>query len=105
MIRNSPLSITKWTPNLSLSKDKVPKVPVWVKLHKMPIVAYSEDGLSLIASQIGKPIMLDTFTSDMCVETWGRIGYARALIEVNADTELKQEVTMALNLVTPPQGL
>nr|GEV51264.1 hypothetical protein [Tanacetum cinerariifolium] len=50
-------------------------------MHKVPIVAYSEDGLSLIATQIGTPIMLDAFTSSMCVDSWGRIGFARALIE------------------------
>ncbi|GJY15044.1 hypothetical protein Tco_0385466 [Tanacetum coccineum] len=99
MIRNQPLILTKWSPNMSLSKDKVTKVPVWVKIHKVPVVAYSEDGLSLIATQIGKPIMLDTFTSAMCAEPWGRIGFARALIEVTAGKELKQEVTMAVLIV------
>ncbi|GJY01145.1 hypothetical protein Tco_0359297 [Tanacetum coccineum] len=34
--------------------------------------------------------MLDAFTSAMCTEPWGRIGYARALIEVAADIELKK---------------
>ncbi|GJS63486.1 hypothetical protein Tco_0678050 [Tanacetum coccineum] len=72
------------------------RVPVWVKLNKVPVVAYSEDGLSLIATQIGNPIMLDAFTSSMCVEEQGQIGYARALIEVCADKELKQEVIMAV---------
>ncbi|GJR53871.1 hypothetical protein Tco_1404392 [Tanacetum coccineum] len=64
-----------------LEQDEVTRVPVWVKMHKVPVVAYSEDGLSLIATQIGKPIMLDAFTSSMCVDSWGRIGFARALIE------------------------
>ncbi|GJW82457.1 trichome birefringence-like protein 3, partial [Tanacetum coccineum] len=96
LIKNIPLMLTKWSPKMSLSKDKVTKVPVWVKLHKVPVVAYSEDGLSLIATQIGNPIMLDAFTSAMCVDAWGRIRYARALIEVSADKELKKEVTMAV---------
>ncbi|GKC44700.1 aspartic peptidase, partial [Tanacetum coccineum] len=96
LIRNIPLILTKWTPNLSLSKDKETTVLVWVKLHKVTVVAYSEDGLSLIATQIGNPIMLDAFTSTMCVEAWGRIGYARALIKVSADKDLKQEVTMVV---------
>nr|GEW46208.1 hypothetical protein [Tanacetum cinerariifolium] len=78
------------------SFDKVTRVLVWVKLHKVPVVTYSEDGLSLIATQIRNPIMLDAFTSAMCVEAWGRIGFARALIEVSADKELKQEVIMAV---------
>ncbi|GJV05571.1 trichome birefringence-like protein 3 [Tanacetum coccineum] len=43
--------------------------------------------------------MLDAFTSFMCVESWGRIGYARALIEVWASKELKEEVIMVVPIV------
>ncbi|GKE31826.1 hypothetical protein Tco_1451148 [Tanacetum coccineum] len=96
LLRNTPLILQKWKPNISLTKDKVTKVPVWVKMHRVPTVSYSEDGLSLIGSQIGKPIMLDAFTSAMCVDPWGRIGFARALIEVSTEKELKEEVIMAV---------
>ncbi|GKB05583.1 hypothetical protein Tco_0833778 [Tanacetum coccineum] len=96
MIRNTPIILNKWSLNLSLCKDKVTSVPVWVKLHKVPVVAYFEDGLSLIASQIGKPVMLDALTSSMYNDPWGRIGFARALIKVSATTELKKEVIMAV---------
>nr|GEU37908.1 RNA-directed DNA polymerase, eukaryota, reverse transcriptase zinc-binding domain protein [Tanacetum cinerariifolium] len=65
-------------------------------MYNVPVLAYSEDGLSLIATQIGKPIMLDAFTSSMCVESWGRISFARALIEVSASSALKKEVIMAV---------
>ncbi|GJR96196.1 putative reverse transcriptase domain-containing protein [Tanacetum coccineum] len=40
--------------------------------------------------------MLDAFTSFMCVESWGRVSFARALIEVSADFDLKNEVIMAV---------
>ncbi|GJR31830.1 zf-CCHC domain-containing protein [Tanacetum coccineum] len=96
LIRNSPLILNKWSVNMSLSKDDVKKVPVWVKMLKVPVVAYTEDGLSRITSQIGRPIMVDSFTSEMCDATWGRMGYARALIEISADKALKQEVVMAV---------
>ncbi|GKE21001.1 reverse transcriptase domain-containing protein [Tanacetum coccineum] len=96
LIRNTPLILNKWTPNLALKKDEITKVPVWVKMHKVHVIAYSEDGLSLIATQIGKPIMLDAFTSSMCEDPWGRPGYARALIEVSADKPLKKDVIMAV---------
>ncbi|GJS49722.1 reverse transcriptase domain-containing protein [Tanacetum coccineum] len=73
-------------------------LPPGAKIHKVHVVAYTEDGLSLIGTQIGKPIMLDTFTSSMCGDTWGRMGYARALIEVSAEKKLKQEVVMGVPL-------
>ncbi|GJZ28565.1 reverse transcriptase domain-containing protein [Tanacetum coccineum] len=96
LIRNTPLILNKWTPSLPLKKDVVTKVPIWVKLHKVPLVAYSEDGLSLIATQIGKRLMLDAYTSSMCGEAWGCINFARALIEVSSESDLKKEVTMAV---------
>ncbi|GJZ02490.1 reverse transcriptase domain-containing protein [Tanacetum coccineum] len=96
LIHNTPLILNKWTPSLPLRKDDVTKVPLWVKLHKVPLVAYLEDGLSLIATQIGKPLMLDTFTSIVCVEAWGRISFARALVEISSDSDLKKEVIMAV---------
>ncbi|GJZ34953.1 reverse transcriptase domain-containing protein [Tanacetum coccineum] len=52
MIRKSPIILTKWSPNLSLKKGEVTCVPVWVKLHGVPILAFSGDGLSLISTQI-----------------------------------------------------
>ncbi|GJR83087.1 hypothetical protein Tco_0153872 [Tanacetum coccineum] len=97
MIHNTPLILKKWTLNLPLTKDKVTKVPVWVNMHKVPLVAYSEDGLSLIASHIGKPLMMDAFTYSMCEESWGRIGFAHALVEICSDSELKREVIMVVH--------
>ncbi|GJS10955.1 hypothetical protein Tco_0367751 [Tanacetum coccineum] len=85
--------------SVAFQLDKVTKVPLWVKIHKVPVVAYSADGLSLNGTQIGKLNLLDAFTSLMCKDPWGRIGYARALIEVSAEKELKKEVTMAIPIV------
>lgn len=52
IIRNSPIILTKWTPDIPLTKSEVTKVPVWIKLHNVPLLAYSEDGLSLIATKV-----------------------------------------------------
>ncbi|GKA92086.1 trichome birefringence-like protein 3 [Tanacetum coccineum] len=89
MIRNIPIILSKWSPSLSLTKDQVTKVPVWVKMHKVPVVAYCEDSLSIIATQIGKPVMLDAFTNNLCSDPWGRMGYARALIKSNCKSSRK----------------
>ncbi|GKA13225.1 nucleotide-binding alpha-beta plait domain-containing protein [Tanacetum coccineum] len=35
IIRNSPIILNRWTPNVSLKKNEVTKVPVWVKLHNV----------------------------------------------------------------------
>ncbi|GJV68149.1 zinc knuckle CX2CX4HX4C containing protein [Tanacetum coccineum] len=72
MIRNSPIILKKWMINTRPCKEELTLIPVWVKIHDVPIQVFLEDGISLIASQIGKPIMLDSYTSSMCIESWGR---------------------------------
>nr|GFD27125.1 zinc knuckle CX2CX4HX4C [Tanacetum cinerariifolium] len=37
-----------------------------------------------------------TYTSNMCISSWGKNTYARALIEVSADEELKKSVIIAI---------
>ncbi|GJR69256.1 reverse transcriptase domain, reverse transcriptase zinc-binding domain protein [Tanacetum coccineum] len=98
LIRLVPLILNEWTPNTILKKDEIKCAPVWVKMHHVPIVAYSEVGLSLITTQIGKPIMLDSYTSNMCLNSWGRSTYARALIEISADVELQKSMVIAIPL-------
>ncbi|GKA75354.1 zinc knuckle CX2CX4HX4C containing protein [Tanacetum coccineum] len=79
-----------------LKKDEINLVPVWVKLHSVPIVAFSETGLSLISTKLGHPIMLDAYTSSMCVTSWGRNNYARILIEVSVVTALLTSLVVAI---------
>ena len=47
-------------------------------------MAFIEDGLSAMANRIGNLIMLDTYTSSMCMQSWGHLNYARALIDIRA---------------------
>ncbi|GKF53866.1 zinc knuckle CX2CX4HX4C containing protein, partial [Tanacetum coccineum] len=96
LIRTVPLILNVWSPNTDLKKAKVKKAQVWIKLHHVPIVTYSEIGLSLITTQLGKPIMLDSYTSSMCLSSWGKSTYARALIEVSAKNELLDSLVIAI---------
>ncbi|GKB72464.1 zinc knuckle CX2CX4HX4C containing protein, partial [Tanacetum coccineum] len=99
MIRNNPVIIKKWSMNTSLCKEELTRILVWVKIHDVPIQVFSEDGLSIIASQIGKPIMLDSYTSSMCMESWGRSSFAQCLIEINVEDVLKESLTMGVPLI------
>nr|GEX61196.1 hypothetical protein [Tanacetum cinerariifolium] len=66
-IRNNPLILKKRNPDVNLLKEDMGNVPVWVKLHGVHVTAFSEDGLSVIATKLGTPFMLDSYTSDMCI--------------------------------------
>ncbi|GKD44945.1 zinc knuckle CX2CX4HX4C containing protein, partial [Tanacetum coccineum] len=98
LIRRMPLMLNVWTPNTDLKKEEIKLAPLWVKLHYVPIVAYSEVGLSLISTQLGRTIMMDSYTSNMCVCSWGRSTYARILIEISAEKELLESMVIAIPL-------
>nr|GEY38329.1 hypothetical protein [Tanacetum cinerariifolium] len=51
-IRNNPLILKKWHPDANLLKEYVSTVPVCVKLHGVPVTAFSEDSLSAIATNL-----------------------------------------------------
>lgn len=96
MIRTAPVILNQWAPSVSLTKEDLTKVPIWVKLHDVPMAAFTGDGLSMIATMLGNPLRLDSYTTSMCVESWGRNSFARALIEVTADHILKDNITVAI---------
>ncbi|GKA98199.1 hypothetical protein Tco_0826093 [Tanacetum coccineum] len=54
--------------------------------------ANSEDGLSVIAAKLGTPLMLNFYTFAMCMESWCRLSFARTMIELRADVELKDTI-------------
>ncbi|GKA79382.1 cytokinin dehydrogenase 3-like protein [Tanacetum coccineum] len=98
-IRNNPLILKKWHPDENLLKEDDSTVPVWVKLHGVPATAF-RDGLSTIATKLGTPLTLDSYTSDMCMQSWGMSSYARVMIELRAYVELKDNIVVAMLKIT-----
>ncbi|XP_071699756.1 uncharacterized protein [Rutidosis leptorrhynchoides] len=96
IIRSSPIILNAWTPDVPLTKEDLTRVPVWVKIHDIPIVGFTETGLSMIASNIGIPMTLDSYTSTMCLESWGRPNFARALVEISSEKEMQETIRMAI---------
>ncbi|GKC35794.1 beta-caryophyllene synthase [Tanacetum coccineum] len=99
-IRNNPLILRKWHPDENLLKEDVSTVPVWVKHHGVPFTAFSEDGLSVIATKLGTHLMLYSYTANMYMQSWRRSSYARAMIKLRADMELKDNIVAAMPKIT-----
>ncbi|GJW02995.1 reverse transcriptase domain-containing protein [Tanacetum coccineum] len=59
-------------PSVSLTKEDTSKVLVWIKMHDVPLAAYTSDGLSMIVTKLCKPMMLDSYTNTIketnCIE-------------------------------------
>nr|GEY74885.1 hypothetical protein [Tanacetum cinerariifolium] len=70
-------------------------IHVWVKFHDIPITAFIDDGLSAIATKLDTLLMmLDSYTSTMCTNSWGSPSYVRAMVELRADVELKDTLVV-----------
>nr|GEX06692.1 hypothetical protein [Tanacetum cinerariifolium] len=80
------------TCDVNLLKENVGTVLVWVNLHGVPVMVFSENGLSVITTKLDTLIMLDSYTTDMCIQSLGRSSYARDMIELRADMELKDNI-------------
>ncbi|GJX28434.1 hypothetical protein Tco_0236513 [Tanacetum coccineum] len=70
-IRNNPLILRKWHPHENLLKEDV-----------------------------STPLMLDSYTADMCMQSWGTSSYARAMIELRVDVELKDNIVATMPKIT-----
>ncbi|GKC51309.1 hypothetical protein Tco_1074054 [Tanacetum coccineum] len=51
-----------------------------------------EKGISALASGLGKPMLMETMTANMCHKGIGNLSYARVLVEMDAAKELKTEI-------------
>ncbi|GKE22278.1 zinc knuckle CX2CX4HX4C containing protein, partial [Tanacetum coccineum] len=52
LIRLIPIFLNVWFVNTKLEMDVITMAPIWVKIHNVPIGAFSEVGLSLITSKL-----------------------------------------------------
>nr|GEW57109.1 hypothetical protein [Tanacetum cinerariifolium] len=67
LIRKSLIILKKWSMDTKLLKEELTRIPIWVKLHNVPIQVFKEDGKS---------------------------SFAWCLIEVNSEADLVDVVTI-----------
>ncbi|GKE29162.1 hypothetical protein Tco_1444546, partial [Tanacetum coccineum] len=70
----------------------------WAKYGLKRVQLHEDFFLFQFDSKVGWPIMLDSYTSNMCLSSWGRNTYTRALVEVSAKKELMESIVVAIPL-------
>nr|GEU50184.1 hypothetical protein [Tanacetum cinerariifolium] len=71
--------------------DEVINNGPWMVNNKTMFV-HSLKGISALASSLGKPIIMEEVTTRMCLTGEGRVGFARVLVEINAEKEIKDKI-------------
>ncbi|GJT23296.1 RNA-directed DNA polymerase, eukaryota, reverse transcriptase zinc-binding domain protein [Tanacetum coccineum] len=94
MVNGKPLLVYRWDPSIGLDKVEPSVLPVWVKLCNMLMEAWTNVGISAIASCLGKPKIMDSMTTYVCKSGMGRTKFARVLVEIEAIKGLKDEIEL-----------
>ncbi|KAL2235624.1 UNVERIFIED_CONTAM: hypothetical protein Sindi_1294600 [Sesamum indicum] len=70
-----------------LRKQQHTQVPVWIKLRHLPVEFWTEEGLSTVASGVGKPLYPDAITK-ACT----RLDFARVCVMVDVTSNLPKHI-------------
>ncbi|KAK4384360.1 hypothetical protein Sango_3068100 [Sesamum angolense] len=86
-----PIVLQKWEPGMVLRKLKHTEVSVWIKLRHLPVELWTTEGLSTVASGIGRPLYPDAITR-ACT----RLDFARVCIMLNVSSKLPKHVVIMM---------
>ncbi|KAK4384432.1 Retrovirus-related Pol polyprotein from type-2 retrotransposable element R2DM [Sesamum angolense] len=86
-----PIVLQKWEPGMVLRKLKHTEVPVWIKLRHLPVELWTTNGLSTVASGIGRPLYPDAITR-ACT----RLYFARVCVMLNVSSKLPKHIVIMM---------
>ncbi|KAL2230782.1 UNVERIFIED_CONTAM: hypothetical protein Sindi_1672600 [Sesamum indicum] len=87
LFQGQPIVLQKWEPGMAMRKLKHTQVPVWIKLRHLPMEFWTIEGLSTVASGVGKPLYPDAITR-ACT----RLDFARVCVMIDATQKLHNHI-------------
>ena len=87
LFQGQPIVLQKWEPGMVLRKLQHTQVPVWIKLRHLPVEFWTEEGLSTVASGVGKPLYPDAITR-ACT----RLDFARVCVMLDVTSNLPKHI-------------
>ena len=82
MFDKKPVIVKPWELDIEVTKEKVKKVPIWVRLVGLDIKYWGKNALTKIAGLMGHPLKADRATTRK-----DRLTFARVLIEMPLNKE------------------
>lgn len=83
--------LVPWKEGSEFTKDVCRKIPMWVKFSNVPLSYLNSDGISFLASGIGKPLFVDEVTSNL-----EPMHFARVCIEITADFSFPSSIDVTV---------
>ncbi|KAL2224853.1 UNVERIFIED_CONTAM: hypothetical protein Sindi_2939100 [Sesamum indicum] len=87
LFQGQPIVLQKWEPGMAMRKLKHTQVPVWIKLRHLPLEFWTTEGLSTVASGVGKPLYPDAITR-ACT----RLDFARVCVVIDVTQKLEKHI-------------
>lgn len=86
-IQGKAFVIQKREPEIEHNKNRINKIPVWVKICDVPKELCIEDGISYAASLVGESHSMDEATTAMTI-----LDYARVCVYIHAGQVIRTEI-------------
>ncbi|KAG5224321.1 DUF4283 domain-containing protein [Salix suchowensis] len=97
MFGGKNIVLQQWHPHFCFDKNKISKMPVWIRLTGLPFPLWTKQGLSLVATMVGRPLSCDEQTFNGT-----RLDYARICVEVDASMPYVQQFEIECPLSEDP---
>ncbi|KAL0300090.1 UNVERIFIED_CONTAM: hypothetical protein Sangu_3140100 [Sesamum angustifolium] len=91
LFQGQPIVLQRWEPGMVLRKHKHTQVPVWIRLRHLPVEFWTNEGLSTVASGIGRPLYQDTITR-ACT----RLDFARVCVMLDISSTLPKHLIIMM---------
>ncbi|KAK4384533.1 hypothetical protein Sango_3051100 [Sesamum angolense] len=91
LFQGQPIVLQRWEPGMVLRKHKHTQVPVWIRLRHLPVEFWTDDGLSTVASGVGRPLYQDTITR-ACT----RLDFARVCVMLDISSTLPKHLIIMM---------
>ncbi|KAL0298099.1 UNVERIFIED_CONTAM: hypothetical protein Scaly_3072900 [Sesamum calycinum] len=91
LFQGQPIVLQKWEPGMVLRKHKHTQVPVWIRLRHLPVEFWTDEGLSTVASGVGRPLYQDTIT-----RTCTRLDFARVCVMLDISSTLPKHLIIMM---------
>ncbi|KAL2235675.1 UNVERIFIED_CONTAM: hypothetical protein Sindi_1299700 [Sesamum indicum] len=87
LFQGQPIVLQKWKPGMAMRKLKHTQVPVWIKLRHLPLEFWTTEGLSTVASGVGKPLYPDAIT-----RAYTRLDFTRVCVMIDVTQKLEKHI-------------
>ncbi|KAL0289094.1 UNVERIFIED_CONTAM: hypothetical protein Sangu_2629200 [Sesamum angustifolium] len=91
LFQGQSIVLQRWELGMALKKHKHTQVPVWIKLRHLPVEFWTNEGLSMVASGIGRPLYPDAITKS-CT----RLDFARVCIMLDISSKLPKHIDIMM---------